>query len=200
MNTLYRPAVFSLFLLGAASLVVGLVRGEDRVSTSAIDVSRPDTWDRTVSEAGGRMSAIAGALIDVARDEKRTQMDRDKAIGLLGRIGNKESLDFLLSHYLLRFQVFSGSTEEGQLRETPCQYAVHRMGRDWAVAQAILRSFDRPRTEMEAGLLSSRFIYIMNPEVAARIVDRELAEKPTGDREKNLKVLRERITVLYGAL
>ena len=200
MNALCRPAVFSLLLLGAALLVVGLVWGQDRVSTSAIDVSRPDTWDRTVSEARDRMRGIASALIDVTRNEKRTQMDRDKAIGLLGRIGNKESLDFLLSHPLVVVDLFNESTEDGQMRSLPCQYAILKMGRDWAVAQAILRSFDRPKTEWELGYLTTRFIYIMQPEVAARIVDRELAEKPTGDREKNLKVLRERITALYPAV
>jgi len=200
MNALYRPGVFSLFLLGAALLVVSLVWGQDRVATSAIDVSRPDTWDRTVSEASDRMSGIVSALIDVAKDEKRTQMDRDKAIGLLGRIGGKESLAFLLSHSFLMVHLFSESTEEGQLRNRPCMYAIHKMGRDWAVAQAILRSFDRPRTELEVGYLSRRFIYIMQPEVAARIVDREVAEKPTGDREKNLMYLKKRIATLYPSL
>jgi hypothetical protein len=200
VDILYRVGVFPLFLLGAALLAVSLVRGWDQVSTSAIDVTRPDTWDRTVSEASDRMSGIVSALIDVAKDEKRTQTDRVKAIGLLGRIGDKESLDFLLSHSFFVVNLFRESTERGQLRNRPCMYAINKMGRNWAVAQAILRSFDQPKNEREVGYLSRRFIYIMQPEVAALIVSRELAERPTGDREKNLMYLKKRIATLYPAL
>ncbi len=197
MNALCRWGGFGLFLLGAALFAISLAWGQGQSSTGVIDVSRPETWERTASEARGRLDRIVEALIDVAEDEKSSEQDRVKAIGLLGEIGNKESLDFLVSKVLLRVNLFRIGPSEDELRNFPCMYAMKQMGKDWAVAQAVLRSFDQPKSEIEIAFLNRHFVDIMRPYVAAGIVTLELYKEPTGHRKKNLTELKKRLKTLY---
>ena len=171
--------------------------GRGLAPPGVIDVGRPETWELTVSEARGRVDRIVEALIDVARDEKHSEQDRVKAIGLLGEIGNKECLDFLVSHYGLQVNLFRMGPSEDELRNFPCMYAMKQMGKDWAVAQAVLRSFDPPKSEMEIAFLNRHFVDIMRPYVAAGIVTLELYKEPTGHRKKNLTELKKMLKTHY---
>lgn len=183
---LHKMGSVSLLTSSAALLLAGLVWGQGAASVDPIDAGKPDTWDQAVLEANDHVSRVARALILVAKDEKRTAEDRAKAIGLLGKIGNKESLDFLVSNTSLELSLRVGGGHVESMKRTPCLYAIFMSGRNWAVAQAILESFSQPRPELEVGDLSKMFVQIMRPDVARAIASYELADKPTGDHEKNL--------------
>jgi hypothetical protein len=179
-----------LLIIGTGLLLAGLVGAETAPPGGGMNLAKPETWDGSVSEAKDNLNRLANDLILVAKDQKRTSEDRVKAIGLLGRIGNMASLDFLVANSSLFLPLGSGSSREGQLKHTPCLYAIYKCGEDWAAAQAFLRALDKPMPEVQIGDLGQWFAGTMGITPASGIVAQELGKKPTPEREKNLLYLK----------
>ncbi len=154
-----------------------------------IDIAKSDTWEASVKLANDNMGKIAAALIAVAKDEKRPVEERRRAILLLGRIGNRESLGFLIGNVSLRLPINIGSGDEDRLKKTPCLHAL--CGGDWRAAQAILASLDEPRSETDLMYLAYPLERILFRDVALAAVERQLLQKPNEVRKKNLQILKK---------
>ncbi len=184
--------VWTVMLLSCLAVPAVVFSGGSAASKPAerpaIDAAKPDTWEANINHVTNKLDQIAKALIAVAKDEKRPNEERRKAILLLGKIRNKESLDFLISNVSLRIPVFHSF--ELPL-ETPYRYALCK--RDWNIAKAVLDSLKKkPKSKTDLLHLSSVLRATLTKERAIAIVDVELRKLRISENvyKKNLKIVR----------
>ena len=158
-----------------------------------IDTTNPKTWEAAITGAQDHIREISAALISVAKDETRSNDDRRKAIFLLGRIENKESLNFLIENVALHVQMETIKGDDDELKETPCAYALWST-RSWKVAQAVFTSLEAPKSKRErihlAGVLGST----LGNNLTLASIEEQLHRTPrpiTTQRKENLEAIRE---------
>ena len=98
--------------------------------------AKPETWDTAIAKVKKNQDAIAEILIAVAKDEKRSDEDRRKAIYGLGDLRTKDSLEFLIANVSHKIPMPFGG-ESRILKDTPCRYMLWKG--DWNTAKAIMR-------------------------------------------------------------
>ena len=151
--------------------------------------ARPDTREAGIKRANENLSKIAETLIAVVEDEKRTAEEKRKAILLLGKIRDKQSLDFLISNvsmHIPKMKLLGGEA----LLETPCMYALYTG--DWNTAKAVLDSLEKPKSKEDLLRLSAVLESALTRDHAQAIVDVELAKliASVNHRKENLKVIK----------
>jgi len=182
----------------AVGAVVGVVsRGAaegDRgpLAKPFVDTSNPETWETAITDAQHHLCKISAALISVAKDETRSNDDRRKAIFLLGRIDNKESLNFLIENVALYVQMETIKGDDDTLKETPCAYALWST-RSWKVVQAVFGSLEVSKSKRErinlAGVLGST----LGNNLILAAIEEQLHRTPrpiTAQRKENLEAIR----------
>jgi hypothetical protein len=163
------------------------------VTESLIDTANPKTWEAAITGAQDHIREVSAALISVAKDEIRCNDDRRKAIFLLGRIENKESLKFLIENVALYVQMGQIEGDDDMLKQTPCSYALWST-RSWKVAQAVFASLEVPKSKRErvhfAGVLGAT----LGKNLALAAIEEQLHRTPrpiTAQRRENLEAIRE---------
>ncbi|MDK1031493.1 MAG: hypothetical protein QGD94_05765 [Planctomycetia bacterium] len=180
----------SCFVVGAFAFIgVGLAAQEKPAAAKALDPAKPDTWEASVNDARRELGKIAKALIAVAKDEGRSNDDRRKAIFLLGKMGNKESIDFLIANVSLRIPMVFRLTEEAQAKETPCMYVLQK-ARNWNVAKAILESLKVQRPQLDLAYLSLALDRILTRRVAIAAVEQRSLQTRNRIWKENLATLK----------
>ncbi|MBI4471520.1 MAG: hypothetical protein HY646_02555 [Acidobacteria bacterium] len=104
-----------------------------RASPIPIDLSRPDTWRKTVeestkarSELFDRLAAFAVGKRDLAgtvrQDAAEKTSEREKALSLLLKVDSQRAIDFYVQHVDDRDAILSARLKDGVpgSRETPC--------------------------------------------------------------------------------
>jgi len=136
----------------------------------------------------------------VAKDEKRSNDDRRKAVLLLGKIGSPECLEFLIANVTMRVMVAEIAHDRDMDLLNPCKYALS--DGDWNVPRAIVQSLHKPKTKQE-------MIYLLGgmtlptsgfgPEMAHALVQQELRNR-RGDPvfRENLLTMRDLVVNSYG--
>ncbi len=158
-----------------------------------IDTANPKTWEAAIEGAQDHIREVSASLISVAKDETRSNDDRRKAIFLLGRIENKESLNFLIENITLYLQMEIVKGDDDTLKETPCAYAL-RKTRNWKVAQAVFASLEVPKSKRErihfAGVLRAT----LGKNLGLAAIEEQLHRTPrpiTAQRRENLEAICE---------
>jgi len=192
-RTMKTLAIVLVACIGMVSMT--LWAGADaEPAGSRIDLSKPETWKAAVAREKEDLKEVAGALISVAKDEKRPGKERFDAIQLLGEIGNEKSLEFLIENvgmFVEGVRMYSVS-DKGMLQNRACYYAL-RQG-DWRVPQAILRCLDRTWSDGELIWFYDILKNTIGNQVALAIVNYELSQGPRAVHRKNLITLREYLT------
>lgn len=118
----------------------------------------PDEGDsgRLVDKLLSDRQALSKKLITAADDVKRPEAERWQAVVALARLGNRDALEYLVEHITLQLQPPDGITSEDLGEDRVCYYALthlaigwERDGRNWNVAQIVLRALTKPRTKDE---------------------------------------------------
>jgi hypothetical protein len=158
-----------------------------------IDGANPKTWEAAIDNAQGHIREISAALITVAKDETRSNDDRRKAIFLLGRIENKESLNFFVENMALYLQMEIVKGDDDTLKETPCAYAL-RSARSWKVAQAVFASLEVTKSKRERAHFAGVLGATLGKNLALAAIEEQLHRTPrpiTAQRRENLEAIRE---------
>ena len=158
-----------------------------------IDTTNPKTWEAAITGAQDHIHEVLAALISVAKDETRSNDDRRKAIFLLGRIDNKESLNFLIENVALYVQMETIRGDDDYLKQTPCAYALRSTG-SWKVAQAVFASLDVSKSKREHNRLAGVLGSILGNNLALTAIEEQLHRTPrpiTAQRKENLEAIRE---------
>jgi hypothetical protein len=166
--------------------------GEDTVTTPPIDITKPDSWEAVINHARNNLSNLAKILISVAEDKERSNEERRKAIFILGKVGNKESIDFLITYISLRLPMERIKGDEDMLKETPSKYALSEFSvGNWNVAVAILAALDTPRPQTD--LMNYAFFLkrILGGKSALMLTTHELENNPETTRRKNLEAIKD---------
>jgi len=185
-----RPLVLYglLFNFGLANYIYA-----DTPSTpTAIDPSKPKSWEGAIDKLNDGVRVATQSLSSVAKDKSRTDEERRQAILLLGKVGSKESLEFLVANVSIRIPVPIILGDEDALRETPCLYAltVNHRG-NWNAAKVVFDSLDSQKTKDDLMHLAVVLRRILGPNLSQRIVEDELTKGPKPERRKNLESIRE---------
>jgi len=158
-----------------------------------IDTTNPKTWEAAITGAQDHIHVVLAALISIAKDETRSNDERRKAIFILGRIDNKESLNFLIENVALRVQMEKIKGDDDMLKETPCAYAL-RSTRSWKVAQAVFASLDVSKSNREHNRLAGVLISTLGNNLALTAIEEQLHRTPrpiTAQRRENLEAIRK---------
>ena len=150
-----------------------------------IDPEKPETWKESLARLDADRAEFSKALIAVAMDEKRHPEAREKAVFLLGKVGDPVALNFLIDNVSRDFprQVFH------ILKSWQCQYALGEG--DWRNAQAIFEALAEERPKDDVGRLCSTLNHILPKSVLLALVEayrRSDIMGPTG--QKNLATLK----------
>jgi len=150
-----------------------------------IDPEKPETWKESLARLDADRAEFSKALIAVAMDEKRHPEAREKAVFLLGKVGDPVALNFLIDNVSRDFprQVFH------ILKSWQCQYALGEG--DWRNAQAIFEALAKERPQDDVGRLCSTLNHILPKSVLLALVEayrRSDIMGPTG--QKNLATLK----------
>jgi hypothetical protein len=191
--------VLACVALAALALGAGAAPPGDGAAPP-LDPKQPDSWQASVNRARENLGQVTRALIAVARDPARPDGDRRKAIFALGKVGDREALEFLVANIGLQLPVGRVVGDEDRLQETPCYYVLSQAGRAWKdkdlnVLGVILDALDRPRTETELvyyaevlrGLLATEKVTTNTR--ARAFVGYELSAEPGAVRKKNLEAI-----------
>ena len=182
----------ALLLCLAVPVVVLCAASTTKTSAKArpgIDVGKPDTWEGSIKRANQNLSEIADALISVAKDERRPAAERRKAIFLLGNIGSRKSLAFLIENVPLPLPMPITIGDEDLLKETPCVYALCKG--DWNAAEGILDSLRKPKSKTDIMLLAHPLERVLSRKVAIAAVEEGLSQKPTKAHKANLESMKK---------
>jgi hypothetical protein len=166
---------------------------QKKVTESLIDIANPKTWEAAIDNAQGHIREVSAALISVAKDETRSNDDRRKAIFLLGRIEDKESLNFLVENMALYLQMEIVKGDDDTLKETPCAYAL-RKTRSWKVAQAVFASLEVTKSKRERVHFAGVLRATLGQNLALAAIEEQLHRTPrpiTAQRRENLEAIRE---------
>jgi hypothetical protein len=137
------------------SIILGVVAIALMKGTAAPGPVPPD-WERQVAEAQKAVGELSAKLIAAAEDPKAPEEDRWRAVAALGRLCDRASLEYLVDHITLRLQSPDRFRTGADFKEEPCNWALTMIGggwegdgRNWNLAQVILRATAKPRTEDE---------------------------------------------------
>ena len=111
-------------LVGGFFLVTGAEEPAPRKKPPPFDPKKPASWEKAVRQRAGELDKVAGALIKVAKDKTRSKDDRRKAITLLGEIGNKRCISFLVANMRMELPLKFIVTDTDRIRQRPCTYAL----------------------------------------------------------------------------
>jgi hypothetical protein len=209
--------------------VVGLVLVA--CAAAAVSAGRPPgTPDegepgRATAKVLDDREALSKKLLAVADDPERPEPERWQAVVSVGRLGTRAGLEYLVEHITLLLtppgdRRRSEATDEDHV----CYWVLtHRPagwegdGRNWNVAQVVLRAIGQPRTddevrryarvlELSLGLTrfsdgtysgSPRAVAVVDAEIASESVATPRADFPDGGRPTrlaNLKAIRKALT------
>ena len=180
----------ALGMLALAMVVAAAWAGSEGESQETsvrclIDPEKPETWKESLARLDADRAEFSKALIAVAMDEKRPPEAREKAVFLLGKVGDPVALNFLIDNVSRDFprQVFH------ILKSWQCQYALGEG--DWRNAQAIFEALAKERPQDDVGRLCSTLNHILPKSVLLALVEayrRSDIMGPTG--QKNLATLK----------
>jgi hypothetical protein len=189
-STLNKISEDSAHVESVSAAALPAINNKDKAK---IDTANPKTWEAAIEGAQDHIREVSAALISVAKDETRSNDDRRKAIFILGRIENKESLNFLIENVLLHIQMGQIEGDDDYLKQTPCSYALWST-RSWKVAQAVFASLEVPKSKWErvhfAGVLGST----LGKNLALAAIEEQLHRTPrpiTAQRRENLEAIRD---------
>jgi hypothetical protein len=136
-----------LFLLATVTLIRAPAAEEDRLGV----------WEQRAAEAQKTLRNVTHELIALVEDTKASKEERWRAVLALGRLGTRESLEFLVDHVSLRILPPHWKQMGGdEATDWPCFWALTNLpngwegsGRNWNLPQVILRATSKPRTEDE---------------------------------------------------
>jgi hypothetical protein len=168
--------------------------------------------------------ALSRKLLAVAADPGRPEPERWQAVVAAGRLGTRAGLEYLVEHVTLRLTPPERPRGEDLGEDRVCYWVLTHQpagwegdGRNWNVAQVVLRAIGKPRTDdelwryarvLELSLGVTRFsdgTYSGSPRAVA-VVDAEIASEsaptprpdfPDGGRPArlaNLKAIRKALT------
>ncbi|MGB2754425.1 MAG: hypothetical protein WBD75_04435 [Phycisphaerae bacterium] len=153
---------------------------------SLIDPEKPETWKESLARLDADRAEFSKALIAVAMDEKRHPEAREKAVFLLGKVGDPVALDFLIDNvsrhfWRQRFHIH---------KSWQCQYALGEG--DWRNAQAIFEALAKERPKDDVGRLCSSLNHILPKSVLLPLVEAYLRSDILGHpvAQKNLTTLK----------
>jgi hypothetical protein len=148
--------------------------------------------------------ALSKKLLAVADDAKRPEPERWEAVVAAGRLGTRAALEYLVEHITLRLTPPADRRGEDQGEDRVCFWVLtHQLcgwegdGRNWNVAQLVLRAVGQPRTDdelvryarvLELSLGLTRFsdgTYSGSPRAVA-VVDAEITSESTATPGANL--------------
>ncbi len=197
-----RPQVLALLAVTALLLVSLLGAGAPPVAEGCLpgfDPKKPDSWTASVDRTRGELRQTAKALEAVALDPKRPDDDRRQAILALGKIGNWESLEFLVNH--VELNIPTGTIKEAGVPGNVCYYVLLNQGTRWRernlnIIGAILEALDTPRTETELSHYASIFRELLSGNEATKgrasmFIKYELKTHPPTVRRINLEEIRK---------
>jgi hypothetical protein len=152
---------------------------------SLIDPEKPETWKESLARLDADRAEFSKALIAVAMDEKRHPEAREKAVFLLGKVGDPVALNFLIDNVSRNFlrQVFHIH------KSWQCRYALGEG--DWRNAQAIFEALAVERPKDDVGRLCLTLNHILPKSVLLALVEayrRSPDMGPTG--QKNLATMK----------
>ena len=112
---------------------------------------------KAVDKALSDRDTLVTRLLAVAKDEKRPDPERWQAVAAVARIGNHTAVEYLVENISLHLA--SGHKRDEDLGEDRvCFWALTSRpagwegdGRNWNIAQMILRALGRPRDKEELG-------------------------------------------------
>ena len=152
-----------------------------------IDPEKPETWKESLARLDADRAEFSKALIAVAMDEKRHPEAREKAVFLLGKVGDPVALNFLIDNVSRNFlrQVFHIH------KSWQCQYALGEG--DWRNAQAIFEALAEERPEKDVHLLCVTLGRILPKSVLLALVEAyrrsPIMNGPAG--QKNLATMKD---------
>ena len=180
----------ALGVLALAMVVAAAWAGSEGESPATpvrclIDPEKPETWKESLARLDADRAEFSKALIAVAMDKKRHPEAREKAVFLLGKVGDPVALTFLIDNVSRHFprQIFHIH------KSWQCQYALGRG--DWRNAQAIFEALAEERPQDDVGRLCSSLKHILPKSVLLPLVEAYLRSDimgPTG--RKNLTTLK----------
>ncbi len=198
--------------------VMGLVdapRNASAQQTSnavAFDGSRPQISDSTIQEFRKQRASLVNALIVIAGDAGRNNVDRRNAIFILSNVRDPPCLAFFMTNISLRLIAGPFFTAQAQAKKYPCAYVLSEyrdwgtaedMERapvpkrtDWRSAQAILYGVrDGPRTRGDLMELAVALRVILGRDLAVSALDDALKRRapPTGDWHNNLAEIKRHL-------
>ncbi len=135
----------------------------------------------------------------MALDPKRPDDDRRQAILALGKIGNWESLEFLVNH--VELYVPTGTIKDVTVPAAPCYDVLLSGGTRWRernldIIGAIVEALDTPRSESELGYYANVLRELLSRDEATKgrasmFIKYELRTHPAATRRINLEELRK---------
>jgi len=152
-----------------------------------IDPEKPETWKESLARLDADRAAVSKALIAVAMDEKRHPEAREKAVFLLGKVGDPVALTFLIDNVSRNFP-----RERFHLwKSWQCHYALGEG--DWRNAQTIFEALAEERPQDDLGRLCSSLERILPKSVLLALVEAyrrsPIMNGPAG--QKNLATLKD---------
>jgi hypothetical protein len=198
MTALFK-ALSLLVVAFAVLLHAADVRAADPPTANDLALLRPEAWQKSATDSRAQLKKLAEALVVVAKDETRPIPERRQAIFALGKLGNKESLDFLIANITLRLPWGKTVTKLEQLQQDPCMYALF-IARDgdltWNVVQAVLLALAKPKSREELMALAWVIDVNLGHGPAQAMMDcqikfEENRHPPDQVRVGNLKAIRE---------
>jgi hypothetical protein len=188
MNSLRAMLVCVAVILGIALWVCGSGSGAPAGSNPLLDTSKPDTWKAAVVKAQGDLDQIGLELMTIAKDDKAPREDRRLAVTLLGELGTRPSLEFLVDNVTLALPLEARRGDEDYARGFPCMYALRTTG--WGGAEAIMKSLGRTRSGEELMLLTTAIRRILGPSLAMAVVDDAISNTRDAIRTRNLTAMK----------
>jgi RNA polymerase sigma factor (sigma-70 family) len=171
-----------------------------------------DDWEPQVKKEQADREELSKKLIGIADDAKRPEAERWQAVMALARLGTRDGLEYLVEHIALRLQPPNPRASEDLGEDMVCFYALMSLpngwegdGRNWNVAQVVLRALAKPRTEeelwryalvLELAVGVTRLSdgkYSSSPRAVA-LLDAEIASESAVVLVSNLKAVRKRLT------
>lgn len=197
MRSLSRSLAVALFLLtcvcGQRAMSGEAAAPEQQVPPAA---KNPAAWRGAIERAQANLDAAAQALIAVAQDAQRPREERRQAVMLLGKIGNRRSLEFLVENIglYLPLEIVTGDGDE--LRQHPSAYALlpqREADRNWNAVAAMFSWLNQQRTRRTQELVNSARVLRRNcgRDVARVLVAHHLSKAKNPKAVTNLKTVQK---------
>lgn len=130
-----------------------------------IDPEKPETWKESLARLDADRAEFSKALIAVAMDEKRHPEVREKAVFLLGKVGDPVALDFLIDNVSMTIprEIYH------LLKSWQCRYALGEG--DWRNAQTIFEALAKERPKDDVNRLCFTLNHILPKSVLLALVE-----------------------------